>query len=224
MNQKKIRFPQELAYLLGIVTMTLGVAMMQKANLGLSMIVAPAYMLSAALGISFGTAEYCLQFVLVSGMCLLLRKFRITYYLSFATAVVYGLVLDGFIRLLHADLPAELLPVRLLLMIGGMTVTAVGVALFFRTYLPACAYDMFVKVVSNHFRVHTGKFKICYDFSSLAVALVMTLVFFGRLIGIGVGTLICACLNGVIIQLFSSLYNKYIEFTVLFPRAEKFLQ
>ena len=123
MDTKKIKLPQEIAYILGIVTMTLGVALMQKADFGLSMVVAPAYMLSEFFGISFGTAEYCLQFVLVTVMCLLLRRFRISYYLSFATAVVYGLVLDGFICLLRSGTPAESMPIRVLFMFAGMVVT-----------------------------------------------------------------------------------------------------
>ena len=224
MDTKKIKLPQELAYLLGIVTMTLGVALMQKANFGLSMVVAPAYLLSEFFGISFGTAEYCLQFVLVTGMCLLLRRFRVSYYLSFATAVVYGLVLDGFIWLLHSGTPAESMPIRILLMLSGMVVTAFGVALFFRTYLPACAYDMFVKVTSQAFGIKTGKFKICYDFASLGVSLLLTFVFFGKLIGMGVGTLVCACLNGLIINGFSALLDRFVAFPVLLPSVEKHLK
>lgn len=224
MDIKKLKLPQEIAYLLGLVTMTLGVALMQKANFGLSMIVAPAYMLSEFFGISFGTAEYCLQFVLVTVMCLILRRFRIVFYLSFATAVIYGLVLDGFVRLLQAGTPAQDLPIRVLLMLAGMAVTAVGVALFFCTYLPACAYDMFVKMVSEHFGVKTGRFKICYDLASLCVALILTFAFFGKLMGIGVGTLICACLNGLLINAFSALFARRVDFTVLLPRVEKFLK
>lgn len=224
MDLKKIKLPQEVAYLLGIVTMTLGVALMQKADFGLSMIVAPAYMLSEFLGITFGTAEYCLQFVLVTVMCLILRRFRLTYYLSFATAVLYGLALDGFIWLLQAGTPAQSLLIRILLMLAGMVVTAVGVALFFNTYLPACAYDMFVKVMSGHFGIKTGKFKICYDFASLAVSLIMAFLFFGKPIGIGVGTLICACLNGLFINSFSAVFARCIEFTVILPKAERFFK
>lgn len=224
MDTKKIKLPQELAYLLGIVTMTLGVALMQKADFGLSMVVAPAYLLSEFFGISFGTAEYCLQFVLVTAMCLLLRRFRISYYLSFATAVIYGLVLDGFIQLFRATVPVESMPLRIFFMLAGMVVTAFGVALFFRTYLPACAYDMFVKVTSQAFGIKTGRFKICYDFSSLAVALLLSVAFFGKLIGMGVGTLVCACLNGLIINGFSALLERFVAFPILFPSVEKFLK
>ena len=44
-------------------------------------------------------AEYCLQAVLLLAMCLLLRRFRVSYLFSFVTAVVYGVVLD--LSLIH---------------------------------------------------------------------------------------------------------------------------
>ena len=224
MEKKKVKIPQEVAYLFAIAVMTLGVALMQKADFGLSMIVAPAFMLSEFFGISFGTAEFCLQFVLITVMCAVIRRFRLTYYLSFATAVVYGLVLDGFLWLLQADQPAEGLALRVTLMLLGMAVTAVGVALFFNTYLPACGYDMFVKVVSTHFGISTGKFKIGYDLCSLAVALALSFLFFGTLRGIGIGTLVCAALNGLLINACSALFRRRVHFFSLFPRAEHFMR
>ena len=223
-EDKRIPLPQEAAYAVAIVVMTLGVAMMQKADFGLSMVVAPAYMLSEFFGISFGMAEYSLQFVLVGVMCLLIRRFHFSYYLSFATAVIYGFVLDGFIALLQAQTPAETLWARVLLMLAGMVFSSFGVALFFRTYLPACAYDMFVKVVSERFSISIAKFKIGYDLTSLVVSILFTFLFFGKLKGIGVGTLICALVNGMIINGFSNLFARRFRFPVWFSRAEDFLK
>ena len=80
-----------------------------KADFGVSMVVAPAYLLYRWLSpawsvVTFGMAEYCLQAVLLLAMCLL-RRFRVSYLFSFVTAVVYGFVLDAFM-LLGAMLPA----------------------------------------------------------------------------------------------------------------------
>jgi hypothetical protein len=44
MHTKK-GFYTELAYILGIVVLALGTAMMERANMGMSMVVAPAYLL-----------------------------------------------------------------------------------------------------------------------------------------------------------------------------------
>ena len=106
----KRTFSTELAYVFGIVFVAEGVVLMEKADFGVSMVVAPAYLLYRWLSpawsfVSFGMAEYCMQAVLLLAMCLLLRRFRVSYLFSFVTAVVYGFVLDAFM-LLGAMLPA----------------------------------------------------------------------------------------------------------------------
>ncbi len=106
----KRTFSTELAYVFGIVFVAWGVVLMEKADFGVSMVVAPAYLLYRWLSpawsfVTFGMAEYCLQAVLLLAMCLLLRRFRVSYLFSFVTAVVYGFVLDAFM-LLGAALPA----------------------------------------------------------------------------------------------------------------------
>ena len=78
----KKRFSSELAYILGIVFVALGVVLMEKADFGVSTVVAPAYILYRWLSptwgfFTFGMAEYCLQAVLLIIMSVLLRRFRL---------------------------------------------------------------------------------------------------------------------------------------------------
>lgn len=80
----KRTFSTELAYVFGIVFVAWGVVLMEKADFGVSMVVAPAYLLYRWLSpawsvVTFGMAEYCLQAVLLLAMCLLLRRFRVSY-------------------------------------------------------------------------------------------------------------------------------------------------
>lgn len=68
--QKKT-FYTELAYLIGVMLLTLGTAMMAAAGLGLSMVIAPAYLLHLKVSqvlpfFSFGLADYSLQVVLLA--------------------------------------------------------------------------------------------------------------------------------------------------------------
>ena len=90
---KKIAFSSELAYVFGILTLAMGCALMGKADFGFSMVVAPAYILSVALGeisdfFTFGTTEYIFQGVLFVLMALAIRRFKISYLFSFVTAVI----------------------------------------------------------------------------------------------------------------------------------------
>ena len=118
----KRTFSTELAYVFGIVFVARGVVLMEKADFGVSMVVAPAYLLYRWLSpvwsfVTFGMAEYCLQAVLLLAMCLLLR-FRVSYLFSFVTAVVYGFALDAFM-LLGAALPAGSVWLKILLSLAN---------------------------------------------------------------------------------------------------------
>ena len=77
----KRTFRTELACVFGIVFVARGVALMEKADFGVSMVVAPAYLLYRWLSpvwsfVTFGMAGYCLQAVLLLAMYLLLRHRR----------------------------------------------------------------------------------------------------------------------------------------------------
>ena len=103
MKGKRI-FCCELAYVVGIVVLALGTAFMEKADFGISMVVAPAYLIHLKVSeyvpfFSFGMSEYVFQAVLLVLLSLVMRKFKKSYLLSFATAFLYGTVLDIAISL-----------------------------------------------------------------------------------------------------------------------------
>ena len=87
----KRRFFTEAAYAFGIVALALGTALMERADYGMSMVVAPAYLVhlkvSQYLGwFSFGMAEYCLQALLIIVLALVMHHFSRRYLFSFITA------------------------------------------------------------------------------------------------------------------------------------------
>ena len=64
--QKKTLIYSEAAYLIGLVVLAFGVALMEAADFGVSMVVAPAYLIYRYLNpmlpfFTFGMSEYCLQ-------------------------------------------------------------------------------------------------------------------------------------------------------------------
>ena len=80
MKRKKI-FYAEMAYVAGIVLLALGTALMERADYGMSMVVAPAYIIHLKLSqylpwFSFGMAEYLLQAVLIAATSLIVGGFK----------------------------------------------------------------------------------------------------------------------------------------------------
>ncbi len=220
---KKIRLSREFCYILATLFLAFGAALMSKADFGLSAVIAPAYILSQIFQISFGTAEYCLQGILVVVVCLLVRKFRWTYLLSFVSAFLYGIVLDGFLRLISLT-GMWGIPLRLGMMLLGLVLSSLGVALFFKTYLAPGAYELFVKEVSRHYGLNMNRFKVGYDLVSCAVAIGLSLAVFHSLFdhGIGLGTILVALVNGLMISLFSTLLSRCFVFFDRFPFAKYF--
>ena len=221
MNQtstKKRVFFQEIGYLIGILLIELSISFMTKADFGLSMIIAPAYVLHLKVSeflpfFTIGMASYTLQFVLIISIIIIRRKFKLSYFFAFITSVICGLLLDG-INLLLASVSFETSTLRIIMFFVGVVICAFGVALMFRTYIAPEAYDLFVKEISSHFGIGTSKFKTAYDLSSLTVAVILSFALFGlwSLNGIGIGTLVCALLNGPLIGAFGKIFDKHFDF------------
>ena len=221
---KKIKISSEITYLLAIVLLALAVAILSAANFGISMIVAPAYLLSLKTGIlSFGQAEYVIQAGVFILLCIVLRKFKFIYLFSFFTCVIYGAVLDLWRKIPFFN-PTITPPgsmslwLRIAMFVIGVILTSFSVALFFKTYLYPQVYDFFVKAVSLRYGIKLSLLKTAIDLTCLTASVIMTFAFFGRINGIGWGTLVMALINGTIIGFFSDLLDKAFDFQPSFKK------
>lgn len=217
MKQKR-RFYTEGAYLFGLIILAFGTALMEKADFGMSMVVAPAYLFHLKLsqivaGFSFGMAEYCLQAVLLVLTVIICRRFKPMYLFSFITAVLYGCILDLMIAV-FAPVSADSFAVRSVFYIAGMLAGSVGVSLLFHTYLAPEAYELIVKEISQKYGFDIGKTKTVYDCISCAFSVILSFVFFGlwHFEGVKLGTVICALCNGPIIGALTKLEDKLFGF------------
>lgn len=219
---KKIRLSRELVFLLAMVTMPFAVALCTKANLGLSMIAAPTYIISEKLPITYGQTEYIFQALVLVIMCILVGKFKLVYLTSFASAVIYGSILDFYIWLLR-DIEVTALWARLIVFAVGVVATAIGVALFINTYLPPCAYDYLVREVVDERKLDLKKIKLANDVTYFVLSVVLTLTLFRRFVGITWGTLVIVAVNGHLISFFSNQIQKRFDLFDRLPKlADKF--
>lgn len=216
MDGKKIKLHSELVYAAAILILSFAVAMLSAANFGVSMIVAPAYIISQKTGfLTFGQSEYLVQGVLFIVFCVLMKRVKASFFSSFVTCIIYGAVLDLWriaIPMFNPNVtePGSMsMPIRIIFFIVGVVLTSFSVMLFFKTYLYPQVYDFFVKGVSAKYRINRTKFKTCFDGSCLVVSCVMTLIFFKGFVGVGVGTLIMTVINGPLIGFFDKTFDKY---------------
>ena len=238
---KKISKTSELLWLFGIVFVALGVAICSKADLGVSMIAAPAFVVYEAIaslwsGFSVGVTEYIMQGLLLILLCLIVRRFQWRYLLAFVVAVVYGYTLNLFLFIL-GGVSFDAVWLRWVMLIVGDVLTAFGVACFFRTYMPLQVYELFVAELSSRFQLNVNKVKWSFDITLLVISIALALALFGDVksfdwstIGyssfhsIGLGTLVTTAINSPIIAFMGKLIDKIFEATPAFPKVEKLLR
>lgn len=227
---KKLKISSEAVYVIAILLLSFAVAMISSTGFGVSMIVAPAYIISLKVDfLTFGQAEYLVQGILFILFCLLNKRFKPIYLCSFLTGIVYGAFLDLWRKVIphfNPDITAvSSLPLvlKIVYFICGMLLTALSIALFFKTYIYPQVYDFFVKGISSKYSINTTRFKMCFDASFLVIAVILSLVLFKKLNGIGIGTVIMTCFNGMLIGLFGKLIDKHLIISPCFKSlSEKF--
>lgn len=226
---KKIKRGAELAWLFGIILCPLGVCLSAKSGLGVSMVVAPAYVLYLKLSqyLSFftlGMAEYLFQGLLIVITSLVLRRFKWKYLLCFVTAVLCGVMIDVWSLLVGTEV-CTIFWQQCVYCVLGSIVTGLAIAFMLRTYLPQEVFELVVKEISDRFSFSVNRVKWVYDVSSLLLAIVLMLCLFGRFSFemVGIGTLFVTVINTPFITLFGKIVDKLFVFDSAFPKFyEKF--
>ncbi|MBQ8177560.1 MAG: hypothetical protein IJ033_00045 [Clostridia bacterium] len=239
---KKFKKGGELYWLLGLLFISLGVALCAKADLGVSMIAAPAFIIHEAIDglvpafFTIGVVEYLVQAFFAILLCIVVLKVKISYALTIVVGVIYGYVLDMWLLILGPE-PFQQVWLRYVMLIVGDISTAIGVACFFRTYLPIQSYDIFVKDLSLRFKLNINIVKPIYDFSLLAISLVLAFTLFGDVKEfdwskiyktsfhcLGLGTIITTVINSPLITLMGKIFDKILGTEPLLPKAKDFLE
>lgn len=225
-NIKKIGKMNELAWVIGIVVCCLGVCFCTKANFGISMIAAPAYIIHLWLRDIFpwftqGTSEYVFQGILFIIMCITIRKFKVRYLLSFGTAVIAGLTIDFWFLILGGNGAYEHMAVRIVAFILGEILSAVAIAFIFRTTLPVQIYELVVCEIAEKFNWDKNKVKLVNDIAFFAVSVILALVLTKGFNGVGIGTVIISFTNAPIITLAGKIIDKHFTFESRFPKLFK---
>ncbi|MBE6538881.1 MAG: hypothetical protein E7671_05410 [Ruminococcaceae bacterium] len=238
---KKIKKTSELLWLFGIIFVALGVSICSKADLGVSMIAAPAFVISEAINsisinLSVGVTEYIIQGVMLIALCFIIRRFNWRFLLAFAVAILYGYTLDFFLWLL-GDVSFTTVQMRWVMLIVGDIITAFGVACFFRTYMPLQVYELFVAELAERFGFNINKTKWAFDMTLLAISITLAFSLFGDAVSfdwskigytsfhsIGLGTLVTTAINSPIIAFMGRIIDKIFDPSPISPGLEKVLK
>lgn len=185
----------EIALLAAVMINSLAVVLMLHSGSGISAISSVPYAFSLVLPrLSLGTWTYLFQGVLVLSLMLLRRRFVPAYLLSFVVGFVFGKLLDLHKAWIDA-LPATL-PLRVLYFVLSYVLLAIGIAVSNRCKMPIVPTDLFPRELAAITGWPYSRIKVTFDVLCLATTALMTVVFLGRLDGLGVGTVLAALTLG----------------------------
>lgn len=218
----------EFFYVLGMVLCALGVALSAKSGFGVSMVVAPAYVLHRFFvetfpWFSFGIAEYVLQGTIILLSAVICRRFRLKYLGCVFGVLFYGALVDFWRGIVGTNVP-EGVALRLLMATLGAVIVALAIAMLLRTYLPQQAYKLCVQEITDCYSLPLSRVKWSYDIASLLIAIALMFVLFGRFdfTVIGPATLVLTVVNAPMITLFGKLLDRISDFSPAFCRFHRF--
>lgn len=193
-------------FILGILINSFGVALITKAALGTSPISSLPYVLSLKFTPTLGQFTFLLNMIFILGELLLLKKdFRPVQYLQILVNILFSFCIDVCMNLLYFFQPDGLI-LKLAALISGCVILAFGICIEVAPDVLVVPGEGIVKAITQVSHKRFGTVKVCFDVTLVISALTLSFLFFGRLSGMGAGTVISAVLVGR----FVNLVNRHI--------------
>jgi uncharacterized membrane protein YczE len=199
-------------FFVGLFISSLGVSFVTKANLGTSPISSIPYVLSLGFQPTLGQFTIVFSLLLIAlQMILLKKKFKKRDLLQIPVSVVFGYFIDGTMFLLKGLVP-ESYGFKLLALLAGCTILAIGVYFEVIANVVMLPGEAFVKAVTVSFHTDFGLTKVCFDAAMTAVAAVSSALLFHTLSGVREGTVIAALVVGLIAKFWGKALHRLTEF------------
>ena len=214
-----------LIYLSGLVILAVGITLNTKTTLGVSPIISVAYSVSQIWDLNFANVTFFWYgvFIVVEMALHLLRrppdwKRKLA---ADGLQVVVSLISTRFIDLFGTLIPvfetayphsfAGSVPGRFLLLLLAILLTGVGAGMSLFARIVPNPGDGIVQGISDFTGISTGMTKNLVDLSCVILTVALSLLFAGKVIGIGVGTLTAVLGVGRVVAVFERLFGAKIR-------------
>lgn len=191
------------AFTAGVVINSFGIAFITKAALGTSPISSLPYVLSLRFPLSLGGFTFIMNLLFVAAQFALLgREMKPIQLLQLAVNAVFSLAIDLSMALLGWLEPVSL-PARLVSLLGGCVILAFGLAVEVAPNVLVVPGEGIVRALARRTGLRFGSVKVAFDVTLMLIAAALSFLFFGRLNGLGAGTVVSALIVGRIVNLFN---------------------
>ncbi|MBI0584695.1 MAG: hypothetical protein ISF22_10800 [Methanomassiliicoccus sp.] len=192
---RKITIPGELSLAAGLLLISLAIPLMVRADFGISTISSLPFVLSNVFdGMSFGVWNLIFQTCLLIILVAITGRFKTGYLISFVLTVAFGSILDIFSGIL-SGLPTDL-GLRLLYFAASYLMMCLAIAMMVSSRVPLIIIDAFINDLTAHYHVTFRRLKTLFDVICLSLSVAISIVVFGDLVGVGIGTILLAFITG----------------------------
>ena len=180
-----------------------GVALLVKADLGVSPLASIPYVYSLWTPLTLGELTIILESFFILLQILVLRKnYKLAQLVQIPAVIIFGYFID-FTMLIVSDLNPVVYIEQFSLCLFACAILAFGVFLLLKTHLTNLPIEGFALAVAQTYKKEFGTMKISIDSSMLFFGILSSFALFGGLEGIREGTIIAAFLVGALIKLYS---------------------
>ncbi|KRF67328.1 hypothetical protein ASG99_16875 [Bacillus sp. Soil768D1] len=189
-------------YVLGIIILALGCSLTIQSDLGTSPFDALLVGLSIQVGLTVGSWEFIIAFIMI--FCNSLLKRQKPEFFGLLTAFITGLGIDIWLFLLQNLVLPEQILIKLVCLGGGLVVIGLGTAIYLHANFAPLPVDRLMLIIQDL----TGMNIVFSKTLIYLVFLIMAITFNGP---IGIGTLLTVCLGGPILNYFIPLIGSLLD-------------
>ena len=201
------KFYRGMIYCIGLVILALGIILNTKTGLGVSPIISIPYSISKIWNINLGNATMCIYILCVAGQAALRGKeFRAFDLLQVPMSIIFSRIINIFNDMIVIN--CDNLIMNLLLLAVAIMLTGIGAYITVQMKIVPNAADGFTQALAERTKKGLGLAKNITDISSVIITIIIGLVCAGKVVGIGIGTLVAVIGVGRVIALTNMLFGK----------------
>lgn len=206
-NNIKNTIKSYIIFLIGLFVSSFGVSFVTKSDLGTSPISSIPYVSSLNFSLTLGEFTIIFSALLILLQILILgRHFKIEQLLQIPISLMFGYFIDFSMILLKFMQPNSYFTKFICLAIGCI-ILGIGVYLEVLADTVMLPGESFVNSIVFRFKTEFGITKIFFDVSISLIAIIISFMLSGKLIGLGIGTIISALLVGYIARFLAKKFH-----------------
>ena len=194
-------------YVAGMMIIAMGITFSTKSGLGISPMTSAPYALAKSLNLSFSKTVFFVYVIMVFVQVMIKGKDRVWRdFLQIPSSFIFTSFLNWFETLVTIEY--HTLWQNLIISVIGSVLVGIGFAMMVDMQVVPNPPDGLIFVVSEYTKKELGFWKNIFDFAFVIIAGVIDLLSAGKLVSIGIGTVLAMIITGRVVALVNALFKE----------------